>query len=233
MKVKIFLVAIVTAASVFGIVVAASNNAVSSSTMLSGKQETVSGSSDDDSTQQISERPGAIDGAKNPDLIPNNVAYSILFRLIGDRKTPEEKSRVKSYIRDVLDIGCKSCHLLRENGKITNAALPDRTAEQEEADIDAMIATIDEFSQEVALFDNQAKYIKNHRRDNPQAAAQLTVLQAQKNALVEGKSVALINRLGLVSRGKLQSFVSEKLKPKIKISPALSIAAAQSAASAQ
>ncbi len=71
------------------------------------------------------------------------------------------------------------------------------------------------------------KDIKDHRRDNPQAAAQLTALQAQKNALVERKTVALVNRLGLVSRGKLQGFVGERLKQKIKIAPAQSAASSQ------
>jgi hypothetical protein len=222
MKVKIFLVLLVTAVTVLGIVIAASNRSVSGSTVMPEKEQVVSESLGD-STQAVVEKPGTIDGAKNPELIPDKVAYSILFRLIADRKTPEEKARIESYIRTMLNIGCKSCGLLVENGKVQNEAQPGRNAEQEQTDINAVIATAEEFNQQVVMLDNQAKDIKEHRRDNPQiAVGRLTALQAQKDTLVENKAAALINRLGLVSKGKLQSFVNEKLKQKIKIAPAQS-----------
>ncbi len=154
-------------------------------------------------------------------FIYTTFARGLLFRLIADRKTPEEKNRIESYIRGMLNIGCKSCGALKENGKIPDNGQPDRTPEQEKADIDAVIATVEEFSQEVALLDNQAKDAKDRRRNEPQAAAlQLTALQARKNALIENKTNALINRLSSVSRANFRSFINEKLKQKIKIVPA-------------
>lgn len=221
MKIKMLLILLLVIVSVFGIVVTASNNNVSNSAAQSEKQEAISESLINNSGQQAIDKPGTIDGAKNPDLIPDRAAYSVLFRLIADRKTPEEKNRIESYIRIMLDMSCKSCGALKENGKIPDGGQTDRTLEQEKADIDAIIAVVEEFSQEVALLDNQAKDAKESRRNEPQAAAlRLKTLQAQKNALVDKKTISLINRLSSASRGKLKGFVDEKLKQKIKIAPA-------------
>ncbi len=164
--------------------------------------------------------PGTINGLNNPTLIPDRAAYSILFRLIANRRTPAEKNRIESYIRGMLNIGCKSCGALIESGKMTNVGNADRTPEQEIADINAIFATVEEFNQQVELLDNQARNVKENRRNNPQATLQLTALQTQKNALVEVKAAALIQRLSPVSRIKLQSFINERLKRKIKIVPA-------------
>ncbi len=162
---------------------------------------------------------GAINGLSNPELIPDRAAYLILFRLLANRNTSEEKKRVESYIRDMLDIGCESCGALRESGKLLNTENANRNREQEQADIDAVFAVMEEFNQQVALLDNQAKDARERRRSDPQAILQLTALQAQKNTLIESKSVALIQRLSSVSRSKLQSFINGRLKQKIKIVP--------------
>jgi cbb3-type cytochrome oxidase subunit 3 len=78
MKVKMFLVLLLVVISVFGIVVTASNNNASNSTVLSEKQEAISESLINNSGQEPIDKPGTINGAKNPDLIPDRAAYSIL-----------------------------------------------------------------------------------------------------------------------------------------------------------
>lgn len=163
---------------------------------------------------------GTINGSSSPELIPDRVAYSILFRLIANSKTPEERNRIESYIRGMLNIGCKTCGALMENGKMVNAANANRPTEQEKADVDAVFATVDEFKQQVESLDNQAREIKVNRRSDPQALQHLIALQAQKNILVENKIASLINRLSPVSRSNLQSFINEHLKQKITIAPA-------------
>lgn len=42
--------------------------------------------------------PGTIDGAVNPELIPDAIAYSMLFRLISDRQTEAERKSIQSYL---------------------------------------------------------------------------------------------------------------------------------------
>ena len=165
------------------------------------------------------DRPGTINGLSNPELIPDRAAYLILFRLIANRRTPEERNRVESYIRGMLNIGCKSCGALRESERILNTEQGGRTSEQEEADINAVFATMEEFNQQIELLDNQARDTKERRRSDPQALLRLTALQTQKNILVEDKFEALVRRLSPVSRSRLQSFINERLKQKIKIIP--------------
>src|SRR5215216_4930848 len=48
-----------------------------------------------------------IDGAITPEKIPDHEAYIILFRLIARRETDEEKSRIRSYLKQAL--GCSKC----------------------------------------------------------------------------------------------------------------------------
>lgn len=39
---------------------------------------------------------GFIDGSVNPELVSDQVAYSLLFRLLSDRHTKEEQGRARS-----------------------------------------------------------------------------------------------------------------------------------------
>ncbi|MFN2454315.1 MAG: hypothetical protein ABR577_08855, partial [Pyrinomonadaceae bacterium] len=45
------------------------------------------------------DKPGTIDGAKNPEMIPDTLAYTLLFDLLSNRHTEVEKGRAKAYIR--------------------------------------------------------------------------------------------------------------------------------------
>lgn len=71
-----------------------------------------------------------IDGAVHPELISDRVAYSLMFRLIANRRTPEEKGRIRAYLRHI-GLG--------------------------DADIDGLIAAAEEFHQGVNPLDGQAK----------------------------------------------------------------------------
>ena len=42
------------------------------------------------------QKPTIIEVATHPELIPDRAAYSVLFRLIANRRTPEEKSRIRA-----------------------------------------------------------------------------------------------------------------------------------------
>jgi hypothetical protein len=92
-------------------------------------------------------------------LIPDRVAYSLFFRLIANRKTADEKSHIRAYIRQ-MGFG--------------------------ESDIDGLIAAADEFQQRVGQLDAQAKQIKSSNSGpSAQLTAFLTQLQRQKEAIVD------------------------------------------------
>lgn len=49
----------------------------------------------------IPDVPGTIDGAKNPELIPDHVAYSAIFRMLSNRHTKDEIDRVRAYVKQM------------------------------------------------------------------------------------------------------------------------------------
>lgn len=157
------------------------------------------------SPQSNIDRAGTIDGAKNPEKIPNHVAYSLLFRLIGGRQTVEEKERARSYVRQ-MGLGG--------------------------ADIDAFIAASEEFHRQINVLDNQAAAIKDrhffrdgvdHYHPNGSTAtveerAQLRQMQTQKEIIVTRIAASLKQRLSADGSAKVRQHVNERMKRKIKLS---------------
>lgn len=94
--------------------------------------------------------PDTIDGAKNPEMIPDRIAYALLLRLIANRQTEEEKGRIRAYIRQ-MGIGKPCC------GQNPSAGTKD-------TDVDALIAVAEEFQQHIATLDQQAKEIRDKNR---------------------------------------------------------------------
>lgn len=45
--------------------------------------------------------PGTIDGAFTPELIPDDVAYSLFFNFVAGRGTEKQKNSLKSYMQQV------------------------------------------------------------------------------------------------------------------------------------
>src|SRR5215216_5276565 len=63
---------------------------------------------------------GTIDGATQPDMIPDRVAYSLLFRFLSGRNTEDEKNRARAYVRMIF--GCKDCRTQKETPEQKAAA---------------------------------------------------------------------------------------------------------------
>lgn len=149
---------------------------------------------------------GFIDGAVNPELIPNNVAYSLLFRLLSDRHTEEEKRRARSYLQMVF--GCGNCS--------------DQERAASKAHIDAFLAVVQEFEQRVSPLDRRAEEIHAQNwRPNPSPAvlAELNALQAQKDAIVAELIASLPTRLGVDGAERLRQHINERVKRRTKIGP--------------
>lgn len=152
---------------------------------------------------------GTIDGAKNPELIPDRTAYTLLFRLIANRQTDEEKNRIRAYIRQMgLGNGeCQSC------SKAEKAQ-----AKGDDKDIDALIAAAEEFEQRVGVLDDRAVEIKHNRLiTNPERAAQLSGLQQQKEAIVDEIIASFPQHMSAVGREKMRQHVNEHVKRKVKM----------------
>jgi hypothetical protein len=135
---------------------------------------------------------GTIDGAKNPELISDIAAYSVVFRLLANRQTEDEKSRAKSYL--------------------TYAGL-------EGADIEAFLTVSSKFQERVAILDSQVKNIKDHNWPNPsvEIMTRLSQLQQEKEALVAEVTASLPSRLSVGGLDKMRLHINRTVKPRMKV----------------
>jgi acetylornithine deacetylase/succinyl-diaminopimelate desuccinylase-like protein len=147
---------------------------------------------------------GTINGAVNPEQIPDHVAYSLLFNLIAGRQTEAEQNRIRAYIRQVGLGG---------------------------ADVDTLITTAEEFRQRVSILDKQAaaikdrhffkdadgKYQPNGSTATSEERTQLQQLQRQRESIVADIVASLQQRLSADGFAKARQHVNERVKHRIKI----------------
>lgn len=161
-----------------------------------------------------SDKMSNIDGAVNPELIPDEVAFTMMFRVIGNRQTQEEKDSIRSYLRQA-GLGCQTCQLPNSQKK------QQQPTTAEEPDIDAVVSLADEFWQRVSVLDEQVKQIKDRTWPNPsqEVMSQLQQLEAQKQSIVAEIVASIPTRLSADAVAKLQNHIDTKVKPNVKIFP--------------
>lgn len=150
---------------------------------------------------------GPIDGAENPELIPDHVAYSLLFRLISRHHTPAENKSTRAYVRG-MGLGkqnCKDCQSIGAGDE----------------DINTLIAVADEFERRVGALDIQASELRERggSQPPPEIRNQLMGLQKQHEALVAETIASLPTRLSPEAMERVAKHVSERMKRKMKIVP--------------
>lgn len=150
-----------------------------------------------------------IDGSKHPDKISDHTAYLMLFRLIAGRETEQEKASIRSYLR--MALGCANCN---GRGKPKGEAVA--------ADIDALIATAEEFDSRVGALDRQATKIQdgyhpNHPPVSYEDREYLNRLQEQKEFVADEIIHSLPQRLSAAGMASLRRHVKERMKRRIKI----------------
>jgi len=159
--------------------------------------------------QEPADEPGVINGAKNPALIPDQVAFSLLFRVISGNQSAEAKRRIRHYVRQI-GLGDQTCYACTGQ-----KATKDKSKDRE---IDAFIAAADEFQQRVGALDQQATEIKKRSwPPSPQAMAELTQLQQQKEEITREIVASLPRRLGAEGSNKVWKHVNERVKKKVRI----------------
>lgn len=149
--------------------------------------------------------PNTINGATNPELIPDHVAYSLLFRFLANRENEGDKKAIRAYIRQ-MGLGkkkCKDCE----------------ASETQDTDIDSLLAVAEEFNRRVAVLDRQAFNLRvnNQSPRSPQVMAQLADLQRQKEALVEEIIASLPQHLSVDAMKEMRNHINERVKRKIKM----------------
>ena len=138
--------------------------------------------------------PGTINGAVNPELIPDRTAYILLLRLLAGRHTEEEKISMKYYLR-------------RDRPNLTDE------------DINALLVAADEFVARVGVLDRKAKEIKDRYWPNPPAHVMETLrqMQSQKELIADQVISSLSGRLSRGGLRDVHAFVNERVKSRTKI----------------
>ncbi len=165
------------------------------------------------SAGQVSEsRPATvtlIDGANDPSVIPDSVAFSMIFHILADHdKYPQ---RARSYMR-FIGIGSGT----HDSHHLTAASALDATSA---ADIKALLGIADEFEREAALFEVQASALYHANRNDMTAEVrgQLKDLYEQKLNIAQRLVDQLSARLSSDSHAKLRTFVDTHVKSRIKM----------------
>jgi len=160
--------------------------------------------------QRPADEPGVINGANNPELIPDHVAYSILFRLVSNDQSQEGRKRIRSYVR-LMGLGDQAAHSCSGELQPVDPG--------KERDVDAFIAAADEFRRRVSALDQQAADIKKRHWPDLDGApmARLTRLQQQKERLIAEIVASLPNRLSADGAARVRAYVGERMKRRIKM----------------
>ena len=154
--------------------------------------------------------PGAINGAKNPELIPTHVAYSTMFRMLSNRRTAAERNSIRTYVRQIIGLGKQNqCHGCRPSTGVSDT------------DLDALLAAAEEFHQRVSVLDAQAKEIKDQTWPNPspEVMARLTALQQEKEEIIAQIAASLPRRLSAGGVERVLRHVNEHVKSHTTLTP--------------
>jgi hypothetical protein len=157
--------------------------------------------------------PGTINGAINPELVSDHVAWSVIFAAVAKHKTPEQKIRIRGYIR-TLGLGCAGCN------RIHDAAALDGDQAQAEADIDKLIRVAQEYDTESKTLDSLAGFPLSAPARMPEQSLKAKVdgLKQQKEQLVSIKVAHLSQDLSSKGYEALRSSL-DKVKRGVKIVP--------------
>lgn len=157
------------------------------------------------------DRPGTINGKLNAEMIPDHVAYAMLFRMVGDRQEESARKSIRDYVAQIFR--CRGCG--------ADPGTPDSVPGLDNPDIDTLIAAADEHHQRITVLDNEAAKIKGRSwpEPAPDTLAQLTKLQAENEALTAEIAGSLPARLSAAGMATLRVYIEKRIKPNIKMVP--------------
>ena len=191
MKVRVFALLLTTTAIVASIVATAISTRTAATVSMTPTNETAERVVN---SRNSAERlpPGSIDGSVNPESIPDEIAYSLLFRLLAQRDTKEENAKIRSYI------------------KLMNVT-----------DAKGLLSVVDEFERRVGKLDRQAEKIHEKRGPNldSQALARLNALEQQKNEIIADIVQTLPGRIDVDNLDNLRTHIKERVKRNVKMIP--------------
>ena len=137
--------------------------------------------------------PGTLDGSVDPTAIPDNKAYSLLFRFLSKRYDEREKRLARTFIKAM---GVR------------------------DEDVIVLISASEEFNQVVGRLDSQALESKRSALSLTSGmTSQLALLDEQKDKAVTRMVSSLPDRLHSDSWENLRQYVADRFKRQMKVIP--------------
>jgi hypothetical protein len=137
--------------------------------------------------------PGTIDGKRNPELIPDNIAYELFYRTMCSNPAGWDLETRKASLKN------------------TNFS---------EAQVAIIIQHANLFAEGMAYIEQKAAQIREqYELGSAQANTQLAEIQKQRIQLVEATTSAIIKSLPSEGAKNLQEYVGQIVKSKIKMLP--------------
>lgn len=150
-------------------------------------------------TQSANNEPqfAPVSVAQNPELIPDRVAYSMIFRLLSSHKNDAEHKRLRGYVRQNLGI-------------------------TDDNEIEEVFRLAGDFKQRTIPVDNQINSIKDRYHPTHSAFSnddrkKLEKLKKDKEKIVDDLVADIPRRLSANGKDKLYRNLQERVKQKIKI----------------
>jgi hypothetical protein len=148
----------------------------------------------------------------NPELIPDRAVYSLLFRVVSHRLFDAKKEiSTRNYVKEKFKIGGQIC---------TNCSNLEQSDAELDKDVNAFIASANEYKNRISRFDKLAAEIKfpNNKPDKSAATfAKLGNLQRQKETFIDEMIASLSARLSQKGKTKFEQSIQNELKSKVKI----------------
>jgi hypothetical protein len=142
--------------------------------------------------------PGTIDGAQNPQAIPDHAAYGVVLRMLMPRQNSDFEER--------------------------RALAWAQTAGLDYAAAIELYAVATEFGRRIKPVDQQINEVKNRSTwpdPDEQTKKQLSELNKQKEQIVIELIASMPTKMGVAGAAQFQRVINEKIKRKMKIVPGL------------
>lgn len=142
-------------------------------------------------------QPSLIDGGRNPESIPDRVAYSLMLRFVSSPRGEEEKRYLDAYIAQI--------------------------GFENESDANVLLSAADEYGRRVGEVDSKVNVIKEQegRGTGGRRAVQdrLSELWAINDSITDDAINSLSSRLSGDGLAKLRRFIDGRVKRNVKLQP--------------
>lgn len=150
---------------------------------------------------------GTIKGAEHPDQIPDYLAYSLMFDLIGGRKSDTEKKSMRSYAKQA-GLGRQSCAGCSSTGV-------------GDEDVNVLIDAADKYHDRMVALAGQVAALtpQDGQPPGPAARAQIAQVQQQARTIIDETVATVLSQLSPEGATKLRLHIAEHVKRRVSVIP--------------